>query len=214
MLNGRFTLDLKSFSIKVNFEIPTNKITVIRGKSGAGKTQFLKCLAGLVVPNKSFISYHNNCWQDDKHNIFVPPHKRDISFVFQYPSLFPHLSIMNNLKYGYKRTPIDKRRIHLNDVLNGLQLKGLLNHRVRTLSGGERQRIAIARALLTSPKVLLMDEPVTSIDANGKADVLSYLKDIQRKLSLTIIYVSHSVEEEQTIAGNTLNFQDGQLCPA
>lgn len=212
MLTGQFNLALSKFSIKAEFQIPSHKITVIRGKSGSGKTQFLKCLAGLNTPtHDSFLYYNTLCWQDNKNNIFIPPDKRDISFVFQQPALFPHLSITQNLNYGYKRTPKKKQTLHPADVIDGLQLNKIINHPIKTLSGGEKQRVSIARALLTSPKLLLMDEPISSIDDCGKDEVLSYLKTIQRKLSMTLIYVTHSKEEDRLLAENTLTFENGKL---
>lgn len=211
MLSGHFQFDLNIKSLVVDFHIPLNEVTILYGKSGSGKTQLLRCLSGLSRPHHALIQFNQTIWQNDSHGIFIPPHKRRIGFVFQHPILFPHLSALDNLCFGYKRLPPINRSIQLKDVIQGLELAHFIDSPTRVLSGGERQRVAIGAALLTSPHLLLMDEPITSIDEQGKKTAIAFLKSIQSKYDITILYVSHSEEERILFGQNFLHLNAGAL---
>ena len=144
-------------------------------------------------------------------SIFVPPHRRALGYVFQEASLFPHLSVRANLEYGWKRVPPAERTLQWDDVIDWLGLAPLIDRQPHQLSGGQRQRVAIGRALLSSPRLLLMDEPLTALDANARAEILPYLESLHRELELPIIYVSHALDEVARLADHLLLIDAGRI---
>lgn len=207
-----FKLKRKEFQLEVSFTAPGKGVTALFGPSGSGKTTLLRCIAGLEKPDYAHFTINGQCWHDEKKNL--PVHRRPIAYVFQEPSLFPHLNVRENMLYGWRRTPRQQRKLHLDDVSAWLGLEALLERRTDELSGGQRQRVAIARALLTSPELLLMDEPLASLDTKGKAEILPYLESLCHQLNLPVLYVSHSPEEVQQLADHLILLEQGHVIGA
>jgi molybdate transport system ATP-binding protein len=210
-LAANFEVSFPGFHLEARLEVPENGVTVLFGPSGSGKTTLLRCLAGLERSPKGFMQFAGTLWQDEARGIFVPVHERSIGLVFQEPRLFPHLNVRSNLLYGFKRVPERERRIFLDEVVEILNLAHLLDRRPRFLSGGEGQRVAIGRALLTSPKLLLMDEPLASLDHEHKREILPYIRRLQTTWSLPIIYVSHSLEEILQLVDSLILLKEGRV---
>jgi len=210
-LKSEILLTLDTFVLNTTLNLPKANLTVITGKSGAGKTTLLHCLAGLTKINAGFIMLDNIILQNSQKNYFVPTRNRNIGLVFQQPYLFTHLTVLQNIAYGFKRTIVGNRKITCKQVSKMLGLQSLLQRNVTELSGGEQQRVAIARALAANPKLLLLDEPVTALDNNSKQQVLNYLKTIQYELQLGIILVSHELKNITAIADNILTMQQGTI---
>ena len=190
-LKAVFKLNYPGFDLDIDLKLPVSGITVIFGPSGSGKTTLLRCFAGLEKSGTMEIA--GEVWQNE--NISIPVNQRAIGMVFQDSRLFPHLNVRENLLYGYKRTPIDSRRLHLEEVIHVLALNNLLERGIEKLSGGEKQRVALGRALLTSPKILLMDEPLSALDTQRKTEIIPFIRKIDKELSIPIIYVTHSMSE-------------------
>jgi molybdate transport system ATP-binding protein len=150
-------------------------------------------------------------WQDDAQNTWRAPHERGLGYVFQEASLFDHLSVRGNIDYGLKRTPVARRKVALEQAVELLGIAALMDRKPQALSGGERQRVAMARALATSPRLLLMDEPLAALDAERKAEVLPYLERLHRTLSIPMLYVSHAIDEVARLAGHLVLMQDGRV---
>ena len=192
-MNIKVSVKRKSFSLDIDIDIPQNGITMIYGPSGSGKTTLLRAIAGLEKNINGFIKIGNTVWQDE--NIYLPVHKRSQGFVFQEPSLFPHLNVKDNIEYGLKRVfELDKSTL-MNKCIDLLNIRSLLGRMPEKLSGGEKQRVAIARAISCSPRILLMDEPLSSLDSSHKKEIMPYLESLNDNLEIPIIYVSHSPDE-------------------
>ena len=210
-LSAKFEVTFPGFHLDARLTIPKSGVTVLFGPSGSGKTTLLRCLAGLERSPSGFMQFGDALWQDEARGIFVPVHERSIGLVFQEPRLFPHLSVRSNLLYGFNRVPKPERRIYLNDVVEVLNIAHLLNRRPRFLSGGEGQRVAIGRALLTSPRLLLMDEPLASLDSQRKQEILPYIRRLQSKWGIPIIYISHSLEEILQLVDTMILLKEGRV---
>ncbi len=211
LLQAKFRVHYPSFSLDAEMRLPTKGVTVVFGPSGAGKTTLLRCLSGLEKAPSGFMKFADQVWQDDARGIFIPPHKRKTALVFQESRLFPHLSVQENLLYGYRRTaPLD-RNLHLDEVVQVLGLADLLKRYPHKLSGGEKQRAAIGRALLTSPKLLLMDEPLAALDRQRKAEIIPFIKSVEDKFAMPIIYVTHSMHEVLQLVNTMVILQAGKV---
>ncbi len=210
-LVGRFRLQRGAFLLDTGFDTQGPGVTALCGPSGAGKTSLLRCLAGLEDPEAGTLAVDGKVWFDAERGIAVPPQQRSIGYVTQEPSLFGHLSVQDNLLYGFKRLGSAARKISLDDVVDGLGLKPLLSRRITHLSGGERQRVAIGRALLRSPEVLLLDEPVSALDVASRADVLRYLRQVLERFAVRCIYVSHDLREAARLATEMLWMEQGRV---
>jgi molybdate transport system ATP-binding protein len=197
------------FSLEMDCEVPTRGITGVFGRSGSGKTTLLRCIAGLERSAQGSIAFDNEVWQDAHH--FVPAHRRRVGYVFQESSLFPHLDVRGNLQFGLRRVPPAERQMRFDEAVTLLHLESLLPQRAPQLSGGERQRVAIGRALLTSPRLLLMDEPVSSLDERSKADILPHLERLRDAASIPILYVSHALGEVMRLADHLLLLEAGRV---
>lgn len=202
-LDGR----LGVFQLDAELRVPAVGVTALVGPSGCGKTTVLRCLSGFCRM-RGRIAFRGEVWQDE--TAFVAPHRRPVGYVFQEASLFPHLSVRGNLDYGLRRVrgPVS---LGLDDAIDLLGLAHLLDRNTHSLSGGERQRVAIARALLAQPKLLLMDEPVSSLDFEGKAEVLAQLETVFGALSTPVIYVSHDPGEVKRLANVVLSMRAGRI---
>jgi len=209
-LKARLALSQGSFVLDVAFEAARG-VTALFGPSGCGKTTVLRCLAGLRRAPTGLVTVEGECWQDETRGRFLPAHKRACGYVFQEASLFPHLSVQRNLEYGWKRIPAHERKVAFDDAVALLGIDELMGRMPMHLSGGERQRVAMARALLTSPRLLLMDEPLASLDEARKAEALYYIERLRDELSLPIVYVSHSIEEVVRLADTVVVLSEGTV---
>lgn len=199
------------FELAADLVLPSRGVTVLFGPSGCGKTSALRVIAGLEADARGRVGLDGEVWQDDAARVFVPPHRRPIGMVFQEPRLFPHLSVQANIEYGLRRLPAAERRIRPNDVAALLGIEPLMARRPASLSGGEAQRVAMARALCTSPKLLLMDEPLAALDEARKDEVLPYLERLKRELGMPIVYVTHSPRERARLADHLVLLDAGRV---
>lgn len=211
---GRFTLDAA-------FTVPARGVTGLFGPSGCGKTTVLRCMAGLQrMAGRLVVA--GEAWQDDARGIFREPHRRPVGYVFQEASLFPHLSVRRNLLYGARRAgPGDGPGGGPSDALGGfdevvalLGIGHLLDRAPGALSGGERQRVAVGRALLSRPRLLLMDEPLSALDRMTKDEILPYLEALHGRLAIPIVYVSHDVGELRRLADTLVLLEVGRVLAA
>lgn len=208
-LIGDFSLQKSDFKLNIKFDLPSNGITALFGKSGSGKTSLLRCIAGLENKAKGYLALGKTIWQDG--NSFIPVYQRGIATVFQESRLFPHLSIKENLLYGCQRNQSRQALLSYDDAIHLLGIDSLLSKDINVLSGGQCQRVAIARALLANPQLLLMDEPLASLDKNSKQEILPYLEALQKKINIPIIYVSHTLDEVLQLADTMLLIDKGSV---
>ena len=186
-------------AIELGIALPARGITALFGPSGSGKTSCLRAIAGLDRDSVGTVSLGDEMWQDSARNVFVPPHRRRLGYVTQEASLFVHRSVAGNLDYGYRRAGQPKH-IDRDALIDQFGLRALLGRRVDALSGGERQRVAIVRALLSDPSLLLFDEPLSALDATARNDLLGRLESLHATLAVPMIYVSHAIEEVARLA--------------
>lgn len=186
-------------------------VTAVYGPSGAGKTSLLQMIAGLMRPDDGHIRLDDQVLYDAATGVDMAPETRRLGFVFQNDLLFPHLSVDDNLHYGYRRRAPTERRFEPGQIIDLLEIGPLLSRWPQHLSGGERQRIALGRALLSSPRMLLMDEPLSSLDQGLKSRIIPYLRHIRSDLGIPILYVSHSVAEILELTRQVLILQQGQV---
>ena len=195
--------------LDIDTVIPAHGVTAIFGHSGSGKTSLLRCIAGLEKAHNGRLMVNQDCWQDD--NYFLPTHKRSIGYVFQEASLFPHLNAQKNLDYAIKRSDKKVSPDFYQRVIEVMAIEDILTRYPSQLSGGERQRIAIARALLIQPSLLLMDEPLAALDHQRKQEILPYLERLQQSFDIPILYVSHSMDEVARLADHIVVLDQGQV---
>ena len=208
-IQAHFKLHLGSFTLEAEFNAPAVGVTALFGPSGCGKTTLLRCIAGLERAAGT-LHVNGETWQDA--TTFVKTYRRPLGYVFQEASLFSHLSVRANLEYGYQRINQDERKVQVEQVVEWLGLSRLLDRKdPARLSGGERQRVAIGRALLTSPRILLMDEPLSALDAMSKQDILPYLELLHRELDIPVFYVSHAIDEVARLADHLLLLDQGRI---
>jgi molybdate transport system ATP-binding protein len=202
---------LGDFQLDVAFEGAKTGITALYGPSGAGKSSIVQMVAGLRQPDLGYIRLNNVCLFSSQDRVNLPPEKRRIGYVFQDSRLLPHYSVVSNLNYGRKLVPEADRFIEFDSVVNLLGIEHLLQRRPHDLSGGEKQRVAIGRALLLSPSVLLMDEPLTSLDPARKRELLPFIRKICDQFQLPILYVSHSPAEIREISDSVVVLREGRV---
>jgi molybdate transport system ATP-binding protein len=211
VLSVNITKAFGSFRLETQFEVEEGSITAIFGKSGAGKTSTINAIAGLTRPDVGVIQIGNTTLFDQNLKINLPIYKRQIGYVFQDDRLFPHMTVRNNLIYGTPKNRDVANSLNLTDITVLLELAPLLERRPKTLSGGEKQRVAIGRALLSNPKLLLMDEPLASIDVQHRFEILPFIQRVREKTGITIIYVTHALEEVIFIADQIILLSEGQV---
>ncbi len=197
-------------ALDVTFQAPSG-VTSLFGRSGAGKTTVINVLAGLIKPQSGHIEIDGEVIFDATKKVNVPPDQRRFGYVFQDAKLFPHLNVESNLRYGYNLLPSEKRKIVFDDVVSLLKLDHLRQRRTRNLSGGESQRVAIGRALLTSPRLLLLDEPLASLDGAHRREIMPYLENVRQQLNIPIIYVTHQIDEIIRLADQVVVIDDGRV---
>ncbi len=211
-LAGRFRLAYPSgFALDVELDVPARGVVALFGASGSGKTTLLRCLAGLERARGGFLSVAGEVWQDEARGQFVPTFRRPLGYVFQEASLFPHLSVRRNVDYGRRRVAPAARRVALEQAIGLLGIGSLLDRMPGGLSGGERQRVAIARALAASPRLLLMDEPLSGLDARRKGEILPYLERLHGELEIPLVYVSHQADEVAALADHLVLLEEGRV---
>jgi len=204
---------LGALKLNVKFEA-TNGATALFGPSGAGKTSVINMIAGLVAPDRGAISLDDAVLFDSVKGIDVPPHRRRIGYVFQEGRLFPHLSVRQNLDYGRRMSGVPRDTDEFGRIAELLDIGHLLDRRPGRLSGGERQRVAVGRALLMRPKLLLLDEPLASLDAGHKREILPYLVRLRDDAGITMVYVSHMAAEVRRIATTVVRLDAGHVVAA
>jgi molybdate transport system ATP-binding protein len=185
--------------------------TALFGPSGAGKTTIANMIAGLVRPDRGRIALDDTVLFDSDKSVNLPAHRRRIGYVFQEGRLFPHLSVAQNLDYGRWMTGVQKDSVEVTRVVALLDLQALLRRRPGKLSGGERQRVAVGRALLMKPRLLILDEPLASLDAARKAEILPYLTRLRDESGIPMIYVSHYADEVKSIATAVVRIESGRV---
>ena len=208
---GRLGDRRNGFSLDIDFTAPLQGITALFGPSGCGKTSLLRCIAGLNrLPGHLLVG--GEAWQDEARGVYLPPHRRAVGYVFQEASLFPHLSVAKNLLYGAKRAGTETRNgaPSFDDIVALLGIDHLLERAPEALSGGERQRVALGRALLSRPRVLLMDEPLSALDRMTKEEILPYFEALPQALGLPILYVSHDIAEVSRLADRMVLIAKGR----
>lgn len=201
-----------AIDIAIAFSVPSPGITVLFGPSGSGKSTVIAAAAGLLAADGCRIVIDGAVLADTQSGIWLPPERRRVGLVFQDSRLFPHMSVSNNLRFGMRRTV--ERQIGFDEVVELLGIRALLARRPHTLSGGERQRVSIGRALLRQPQVLLMDEPLASLDAARKAEILPYLARLRTMLRLPVLYVTHSLDELLQLADSVVLIEAGSVVAA
>ncbi len=213
VIHARFRLDYDKFQLDVDLQLPGSGVSVLFGHSGSGKTTLLRCIAGLQRASQGWLQISNQVWQDSERDLFLPTHKRPLGYVFQEANLFPHLTVLGNLQFGLKRIG-QTAAGDLPHILQLLGIEHLLQRMPDRLSGGERQRVAIARALALNPQILLMDEPLASLDFMRKQEILPYLARLHRELDMPVVYVTHSQQEVAQLADHLVILHEGRISAA
>lgn len=223
----RLNLPRAHYSLRVDLRLPSTGITVLFGPSGSGKTSILRAVAGLERAPGGLVRLGSHTWQDDAAGVWLPTHRRPLGYVFQEASLFDHLDVLGNLRYGVGRAgaagphqghgyghggqPTLKGPDALQQAITLLGIGHLLQRRTDGLSGGERQRVAIARALATQPRLLLLDEPLSALDAARRQEILPWLERLRDEAQVPMLYVTHSVDELARLADEVVVLHQGEV---
>ncbi len=210
LLLHKISLPLADFSLKLDVDIE-NQVTAIFGPSGAGKTSLLDLIAGLRHPKSAFIQLGERVLTDTAGRVRVPTRLRHIGYVPQDLALFPHLSVQQNLVYGCKGNGASNALFSYDHVTQVLEIQALANRRITNLSGGEKQRAALARALLTSPQLLLLDEPLASLDTQLKSKIIPYLARVRDEFHVPMLYVTHDWDEVKALCAEALIMERGEI---
>lgn len=211
MLEVAVEKQLGDFKIDTRFSCETSGIVAFFGRSGAGKTSLVNLLSGLSRPDAGRIAINGTVLFDSARGIDLPPERRRLGYVFQEGRLFPHLSVRGNLVYGFNRAPVRERQIQPDQIIDLLGLGALLTRRPRDLSGGEKQRVALGRALLANPRLLLMDEPLAALDQPRKEEVLPFIERLRDEFAIPIVYVSHAMPEIVRLADIMVLISEGRV---
>jgi molybdate transport system ATP-binding protein len=201
---------LGDFFLSARFETGRG-VTAVFGPSGAGKTTLVNMISGLVAPDRGRIAIDETVLFDSKERIDLPPHRRRIGYIFQEGRLFPHLSVRHNLDYGRRMCGLPPDAAQMQRIIGLLDIGNLIDRRPGKLSGGERQRIAIGRALLMRPRLLLLDEPLASLDLARKREILPYLERLRDEVGVPMVYVSHQAAELRRIATSVVRLAAGKV---
>jgi molybdate transport system ATP-binding protein len=203
--------DFGGFALDAQFEIPKPGITALFGPSGSGKTTIVNAIAGLLKPQQARIVIGGETVLDTRARIAVPPRLRRIGYVFQDSRLFPHMNVESNLRFGWRRSAMRADESEFSRIVSLLGLEPLLARRPLKLSGGEKSRVALGRALLSSPRLLLLDEPLSALDGARKAEIMPYLERLRDEAKLPMLYVSHSLDEVARLADDVIVLQNGRV---
>jgi molybdate transport system ATP-binding protein len=210
MLKCNFQYQHADFMLNVELEMQQQLLGIV-GVSGCGKSTLLKNIVGLLQPTHGSIQFNQQILFDSQQKIHVPMHQRKIALIFQNALLFPHMNVQQNLCYAEKLIPQAERKFQFNEIIELLELTHLCQRKAHQLSGGEAQRVSIGRALLSSPHLLLLDEPLTGLDQQLKQQILPFLQRIKDELNLPMIYVTHHLEELKYLKADILQLDQGQL---
>jgi molybdate transport system ATP-binding protein len=210
MLRVDVTKQLGEFSLQVAFT-SDGRVTGLFGASGAGKTSLINIIAGLLRPDRGTIAIDTETLDDTATHTHVPAYRRRIGYVFQDARLFPHLDVRQNLDYGRRMNRLADDPAQRKRVTDLLDIGGLLDRRPGQLSGGERQRVALGRALLAQPRLLLLDEPLGSLDEERKIEILPYLVRLRDEAGIPMVYVSHDVDEMRQLATQVVMLKRGRV---
>lgn len=210
MIRIRAVRQLAKIALDVDLTLPDRGLTAVFGRSGSGKTTLINILSGLMDPDEGTISVNGQILYDSERRIKVPVYERRIGYVFQEARLFPHLTVRNNLRYGYN----PDGQIRMDEVVELLGIAQVLDRRPHYLSGGEKQRVAIGRALLTNPRLLLMDEPLSALDETRKSEIIPFIERIRDEFHTPIFYVTHSRAEVAKLANYVVVLADGRVVTA
>ena len=210
MLKCNFQYQHADFMLNVELEMQQQLLGIV-GVSGCGKSTLLKNIVGLLKPTHGSIQFNQQILFDSQQKIHVPMHQRKIALIFQNALLFPHMNVQQNLCYAEKLIPQAERKFQFNEIIELLELTHLCQRKAHQLSGGEAQRVSIGRALLSSPHLLLLDEPLTGLDQQLKQQILPFLKRIKDELNLPMIYVTHHLEELKYLKADILQLDQGKL---
>jgi molybdate transport system ATP-binding protein len=202
---------LGAFRQDIHLRAPSHGVTALFGRSGSGKTSLVNMLAGLTRPTRGRIAIDDTVLFDSSNGTNLAPERRRLGYVFQEDRLFPHLSVRNNLLYGHHRAPASERRATLPEIVELLGIGHLLERRPARLSGGEKQRVAIGRALLAHPRLLLMDEPLASLDTARKEEILPFVERLRDRFRLPIVYVTHDIHEIVRLADTVVLMSEGRV---
>lgn len=210
-VNMHFVVERPDFALDVDLSIPARGITGVFGRSGAGKTTLLRSIAGLESPQHGRLVVDGDTWLDTNGNISKPVRERAVAYVFQEPRLFGHLDVRGNIDYGRRRAGRRAHGVDVEQIVRMLAIGHLLERRTSEISGGEAQRVAIARALMTAPTLVLMDEPLSSIDEDRKDEILPFLERLHAELSVPAVYVSHNVDEISRLCDHLVVIDRGRV---
>ena len=210
MLRVEVFKQLGEFSIEASFT-SEGRVTGLFGASGAGKTSLINMIAGLLRPDRGFIAIDNETLDDTAGRVHIPPYRRRIGYVFQDARLFPHLDVSQNLDYGRRMNGLTRDPASEARITDLLDIGGLKDRRPGQLSGGERQRVALGRALLSKPRLLLLDEPLGSLDEGRKVEILPYLVRLRDEAGIPMVYVSHDAAELRQLATQIVMLRHGRV---
>lgn len=211
MLNVNIKKSLGNILFEASFQMEDSGITAVFGESGAGKTTLINIIAGIVKADSGYVTFNGRDFFNSDKNINLPVHKRLIGYVFQDSRLFPNMSVKKNLLYGSRRIGKNSLQCDFNEVCSLLGITHLLERYPHNLSGGEKQRTAIARALLSNPEILLMDEPLASLDEKRRDEFIDYINIIQNRYKIPVLYVTHSMDEILRLADKACYMNNGKL---
>ena len=195
-------------SLQLSFSVRQGERLAIIGASGSGKTTLLRMIAGLLKPDEGTIQFHNQCWLDSEKSINLPPQQRKVGFMFQEYALFPNMTVQQNLEFALQKK---QPKNVVQELMQVMELEGLAARFPRTLSGGQQQRVALARAMVAQPQLLLLDEPLSALDAPMREKLQDYILKVHEKYSLTTIWVTHNAAEVAKIAHRVLLLENGVL---
>jgi molybdate transport system ATP-binding protein len=210
MFSVNVTKQLGEFKLDVAFQ-SNGRVTGLYGASGAGKSSIVNMIAGLLTPDRGIIKVDNEILDDSAKHLHVPPYRRRIGYVFQDSRLFPHRNVQQNLDYGRRMNGLAADPAHFKRVVDLLGIESLLKRRPGQLSGGERQRVAIGRALLLKPRLLLLDEPLGALDQARRAEILPYLERLRDEENIPMVHVSHDPDETRRLAGHIVMLKAGRV---
>lgn len=210
MIEVQAKLKRQNFELDVCLQL-NHRVTAIFGPSGSGKSTLLSIIAGIIKPDSGVVVINGECVFDDKKHINKPINARRVGLVFQDGRLFPHLTVEHNLGYALNFIPKTEQQFKLEEIASLLEIETLLKRFPQQLSGGEMQRVALGRALLSSPKLLMLDEPLASLDGRLKSQILPFLKRVADQINIPMIYISHSKREILQITNNVINISSGKI---
>lgn len=210
MLKCDFQYQHADFILNIELDMQQQLLGIV-GASGCGKSTLLKNIVGLLQPQQGYIQFNDRILVDTTRQIHIPMHQRKIALIFQNALLFPHMNVQQNLCYAEKLVSKSERKFQFEEVVELLELKPLIHRKAHQLSGGEAQRVSIGRALLSSPNLLLLDEPLTGLDTHLKQQILPFLKRMKDELDLPMIYVTHHLEELEYLEAETVQLNQGRL---